>query len=169
MSEPYIGEIRMVGFSFAPRSWAECYGQTIEIDQNQALFALIGANFGGDGQTTFKLPDLRGRVPVHPGTFIRQGQWGGAEAVPITEATYPEHTHSAMASNQDADSFAPGTSGRSFGKAQANIYKDPTNLVGLDNNTIGIANGGSIPHYNLQPSLTLKYIIAMDGLFPSRS
>ena len=77
MGEPFIGEIKMVGFTYAPRNWAECYGQTMDIDQNQSLFALIWNTFGGDGQTTFCLPDLRGRVPIHPGGFVRQGYWGG--------------------------------------------------------------------------------------------
>jgi microcystin-dependent protein len=171
MSEPFIGEIMMVGFQFAPRDWAVCDGQTIEIDQNQALFALIGANFGGDGQRNYKLPDLRGRVPVHSSTFIRQGKWGGAEQVPITEATFAEHTHAAMASTQNADIPTPGLSGRAYGKTEGNnyLYRDPSNLVSLYPDTVTNSSGGSLPHNNLQPSLVVKYIIAMDGLFPSRS
>lgn len=172
MGEPFIGEIKMVGFTYAPRDWADCYGQTINVNQNPALFALIVPNFGGDGQSTFQLPDLRGRVPIHPGRYVRQGQWGGAERVSITGNTFPKHTHSAMQSDEEANSWAIHNKkypNRALGRAAASIYRDPTDLVGLHSQSVAEASGGSVPHSNLQPLTVIKYVIAMQGLFPSRS
>ena len=172
MGEPFIGEIKMVGFTYAPRNWSECYGQTIKVTQSQALFALIWNTFGGDGKTTFQLPDLRGRVPIHPGGYIRQGYWGGGERVPITEETYPEHTHSTMQSDEEANSWAIYNAtypNRALGRAAANIYRDPTSLVSLHPESVTNTSGGSVAHNNIQPSTVIKYVIAMQGAFPSRS
>lgn len=171
MSDPFLGEIKMVGFDYAPRDWANCYGQSMPINQNHSLYSLLFNDFGGDGRTDFNLPDMSGRTPVHPGGYLRQGNFGGAEGVALSEGTYPEHTHTMKASSQAADTGVPigGQTLKNYGIAAKNIYGDPQDLVSLHPNTVTMSEGSGIPHNNVQPSLALRFIIALDGLYPSRS
>lgn len=170
MSEPFIGEIRMVGFNFAPAGWALCNGQLISIAQNTALFSLLGTNFGGDGRVTFALPDLRGRVPIHQGqgpglSNYVMGQLSGAENVTLTQTQIPAHNHLLSCSTDDPNSGSPANS---FPAAVATpIYSSAANAT-MAANAISIA-GGSQPHSNLQPYLTINFCIALQGIFPSRS
>lgn len=173
MSEPFVAEIRIFAGNFAPRSWAFCDGQLLPIAQNTALFSLIGTTYGGDGRTTTALPNLQGRAPMHPGngpglTPRRLGQRGGTETVTLTEAQIPNHGHTARAVNGQAVTNSPG-SGSAPAQGQgrgANLYSsaDPDGtLRQLDD------VGGGQAHNNLQPYLAMNFIIALQGLFPSRS
>ncbi|CAM2066830.1 Phage tail protein [Sulfidibacter corallicola] len=169
MSEPFIAEIRIFAGNFAPRSWAFCNGQLLPISQNTALFSLIGTTYGGDGRSTTALPNLKGRAPMHPGrgpglTSRRLGQRGGVEMVSLTEAQMPNHTHTMMTSIDPADFQAPAN-GRTI--ARRAIFHNATNLVNMAS-TITTNTGGSQPHNNLQPFLTMNFIIALQGLYPSR-
>lgn len=173
MSEPFIAEIRIFAGNFAPRSWAFCNGQSLPVAQNTALFSLIGTTYGGDGRTTTALPNLKGRAPMHPGrgpglTSRRLGQRGGSETVTLSEAQMPNHTHTAEASTGNANSNDP-TSNHYLAQPTArgaNIYQTGTgNQVDLEKL---LDTGGSQPHNNMQPFLTLNYIIALVGLYPSR-
>ena len=171
MSEPFIGEIRMFGFNYPPRDWALCDGQTIQISQNQALYALLGTQFGGDGRTTFKLPDFRGRVPVHRSTnnVYRQGEYGGLESVTITLQTMPEHTHTVMATTEPADKNGIGSQANRYlaQSVEGTTYGAASNVVQLNDAGLGNA-GGSQAHYNLQPSQVINFSISLRGLFPTR-
>jgi microcystin-dependent protein len=174
MSEPFIGEIRPFGFNFPPRNWALCNGQLLPIAQNQALFALLGTTYGGDGSTTFALPDLRGRVPVHAGSSsaagtVNLGEQSGVENVTLTTQQLPSHGHGVAASADLAAATSPaaavtGAKPR-FG---ADIYAAAGNPVALSNTAVGNA-GGSQPHNNMQPSLTINFCICLIGIFPSRN
>lgn len=173
MSEPFIAEIRVFAGNFAPRGWAFCNGQLLPVSQNTALFSLIGTTYGGDGRTTTALPNLQGRAPMHPGrgpglTARRLGERGGVDAVTLSEAQMPSHTHSFVGVDRRADS------GIAVGNAVAeprdgNLYQTTSqNLVELSDQTLP-NTGGSQPHNNLQPFLTINFIIALVGLYPSRS
>lgn len=168
MSQPFLGQISIFGFNFAPRGWAQCSGQQISIAQNQALFALLGTQFGGNGQTTFALPDLRGRVPVH--NTNEMGVTGGQESVTLTTATMPAHTHTLNATTAVANKRV--ATGKIFAADNATIaeyYAVPgPNVVPLSSQSITNA-GGSQPHDNTQPYLALNICIAMEGIFPSRN
>lgn len=166
MSEPFLAEVKIVSFNFAPKGWALCDGQLLPINQNQALFSLLGTTYGGDGQTTFALPDLRGRVPLHVGNGYWLGHSGGAEAHTLTSAELPQHLHTVAAASADASALAPG--GHLPAATPAPIYADGTNLVALHAASTSAA-GGSQPHTNLQPSLTINFVIALQGIFPSHS
>lgn len=174
MSEPFIAEIRIFAGNFAPRGWALCNGQLLPVSQNTALFSLIGTTYGGDGRTTTALPNLQGRAPMHPGrgpgpTARRLGETGGDETVTLSEAQMPHHTHGLRASPDTGDLNAPSPnrslarSGGGFAYQQAS-----SSLVGLDSASSHEA-GGSQAHNNLQPFLTMNFIIALVGLYPSRS
>lgn len=176
MSEPFIAEIRIFAGNFAPRSWAFCDGQLLPISQNTALFSLIGTTYGGDGRSTTALPNLQGRAPMHPGrgpglTSRRLGQRGGTEMVSLSEAQMPQHRHS-----QEAVPLGQFTVGNSLdpagnllaGPATGNQYTDANNLVDMASGSL-TNTGGSQPHNNLQPFLTMNFIIALQGLYPSRS
>ncbi|CAM2007924.1 phage tail protein [Acanthopleuribacter pedis] len=171
MSEPFIAEIRIFAGNFAPRSWAFCDGQLLPVSQNTALFSLIGTTYGGDGRSTTALPDLQGRVPMHPGrgpglTSRRLGQRGGVEMVSLTEAQMPNHTHP-MSGTRDRGDFTTPASGRSLARAQ--IYGNASNThVTMASQSLPSA-GGSQPHNNLQPFIAMNFIIALQGLYPSRS
>lgn len=173
MSEPFLAEIRMVGFNFAPRGWAFCDGQILQIMQNQSLYSLLGTTYGGDGRTTFALPDLRGRVPIHvgsndSGSFHQLGERSGEEAHTLSGNEIPSHTHSLLASTASADS--PIATSQVLATTSAvNIYDDSSNNL-VNMNGVEITNtGGSQPHNNMMPTLVVHFCIALQGLFPSRN
>lgn len=169
MSEPFLAEIRMVGFNFAPRGWAFCDGQLVLISQNEALFSLVGTTYGGDGRTTFGLPEMRGRVPVHKGfgsglSPRNQGQRGGGERATLSVNTMPRHDHVVQATQAAAD--WPEPSGKLLADtAPGEAYTSPENLVRLDLSSVGFAGGGQ-PHNNVQPFLAINFCIALAGTFP---
>jgi microcystin-dependent protein len=170
MSSPYIGEIRLFGGNFAPQNWAFCDGQLIAISQNDALFTLIGTTYGGDGQSTFALPDLRGRVPNHMGTsntgstyFI--GQSGGVETVTLTTAQIPAHAHTVEASPNAGSQAGPGGALLAGG---VSMYSPSAPNVSVAPAAVH-ATGGSQPHSNFQPYLCVAFIISLFGVFPSRN
>jgi microcystin-dependent protein len=174
MSSPFVGEIRMYGFAFAPRGWALCNGQALAILQNQALFSLLGTTYGGNGVTTFSLPDLRGRVPVSFGAMpggvtMVLGQAGGAETVTLNATTTPQHSHQVAATTTTANKRPPA--GKLFAADNASVadyYRSPTAPVALDSRSLS-NTGGSQPHNNMQPYTVTNYCIALQGLFPSRN
>jgi microcystin-dependent protein len=174
MSQPYIGEIRPFGFDFAPRGWAICQGQVMSIAQNQALFAILGTTYGGNGVQTFALPDLRGRTPIHwgnnAGNSYVLGQSSGVESVTLLASQLPSHTHSVMASADLSAAVSPA--GNVMGakpRGGADVYAAGTNPTALSAASVGplTATGGA--HENMQPSLTLNFCIALNGIFPSRN
>ena len=164
MAEPFLSEIRIMSFDFAPKGWAMCNGQLLPINQNQALFSLLGTTFGGNGQTTFALPDLRGRVPIHSGAGFTLGNVGGSDAVTLTLSQMPQHVHFENASTA-SDGGTNNPSGNFLGSAN-NVYAPPQNLAPFNPATIGKV-GGSQAHLNDQPFLTLSFCIALQGIFPS--
>ena len=168
MGVPFMGELRIMAFNFAPQGWAQCNGQLLPINQNQALFSLFGTMYGGNGQTNFALPDLRGRTPIHIGQGFIQGQAVGEVAHTITMNEMPAHIHFFSALSVDADkdnaTLAPKGSLASFN----NGYRDPTNPVSLVPSTIGNV-GGSQAHENRQPYSVLNICICLQGIFPSRN
>ncbi len=174
MSEPYLGMIILVPYNFAPRGWAFCAGQILPIAQNTALFALLGTTFGGNGQTTFALPDLRGRVPMGAGQGpgldpYSLGTVLGTEEITLTVNQMPAHGHPATANAIDDD----GSSGSPTGKSLASInngYAAGNPTAVMNAGVVKVANaGGSQPHDNMQPCLALNYCIALEGIFPSRN
>jgi microcystin-dependent protein len=165
MAEPFLSEIRLMGFEFAPKGWALCSGQLLPINQNQALFSLLGTTFGGDGQVNFALPDLRARVPIHVGGGHALGERGGEQAHTLSIAELPTHTHAEQASSNTGDT--PNPTGAVLAAA-SNVYRVPDSPVAL--NPASVTNiGGSQAHLNTQPFLTLSFCIALQGLFPSRN
>jgi microcystin-dependent protein len=164
MAEPFLSEIRIMSFVFAPKGWALCNGQLMPINQNQALFSLLGTTFGGDGRVNFALPDLRGRTPIHVGSGHTLGERGGEPAHTLSIAELPTHTHVLSASGTLADAPIPG--GFVLARSNDNIFGSATNLVAT--NTGSVTNtGGSQAHLNMQPFLTLSFCIALQGIFPS--
>ena len=171
MSEPFLAEVRIVGFNFPPRGWAFCDGQILPINQNQSLYALLGTTYGGDGRTSFALPDLRGRVPVHAGrnagrTF-GQGQRAGEETHQLTIAETPAHDHELNANNGDTNRSDEPTN-HVLGKAAVDVYAPPGTIVGMGTDSVANAGGGQA-HENMMPYLVLSFCIALRGLFPSRN
>lgn len=173
MSEPFTAEIRIFAGNFAPRGWAFCNGQLLPISQNTALFSLIGTTYGGDGRSTTALPNLQGRAPMHPGrgpglTARRLGQRGGSEIVSLSEAQMPNHTHTLQSTDDDATTNLPDNT-TALALADLSAYHTGTaNLVGM-NDAAMPTTGGSEPHNNMQPFLAINFIIALVGLYPSRS
>ena len=174
MSSPYIGECRLVGFNFAPVGWAMCQGQLVPISENDTLFQLLGTTYGGDGQNTFGLPDLQGRVPIHQGqgvagTTYVPGEKGGVEQVTLTIQQIPKHTHTLIASN---------TAGNSSVVQQHVLANAPSGQVYVVNGIVAdtplnanalMPQGGNQPHDHLQPFLTMKWIISLFGIFPTQN
>ena len=170
MSEPFLAEVRLMSFVFPPKGWALCNGQLLPINQNQALFSLLGTTYGGNGQTNFALPDLRGRVPIHTGQGHTLGETGGEQAHTVSLAEMPTHTHVFQATNSNATQPGPMPNSTSIGYARAGnqMYGGAANLVAMAPNMVGNV-GGSQSHQNMQPFLTLSYCIALQGIFPSQN
>lgn len=168
MAEPFLSEIRMMSFSFPPKGWALCDGQLLPINQNQALFSLLGTTYGGDGRVNFALPDLRTRTPIHMGDGHTLGERGGEQAHTLSIAELPTHTHVASASSSTANAPVPNNAGTGLVLANSpdNLYGPPANLVALNTGTVA-NTGGSQAHLNMQPFLTLSFCIALQGIFPS--
>lgn len=176
MSEPFagafVGEIRIFGFNFAPQGWAQCNGQLLSIAQNTALFSLLGTTYGGDGQATFALPDLRSRLPVGQGqgpglSSYAEGQAGGAETVTLAATQMPGHSHPVKASSSAANSGQP--EGRTLARSASHTYTaQPDTSTVMNAGMLG-DTGGSQPHDNIQPYLAVNFCIALQGIFPSRS
>lgn len=164
MAEPFLSEIRIMTFNFAPKGWAMCNGQLMPINQNQALFSLLGPTFGGDGRVNFALPDLRGRTPIHVGSGHTLGERGGEQAHTLSIAELPQHAHLLNANSGAGNSANPN--GSVLSKASANTYGPPTALTSM-NPASTTATGGSQAHLNMQPFLTLTFCIALQGIFPS--
>ncbi|MEW7848642.1 tail fiber protein [Massilia aurea] len=169
MGSPYIGEIRMVSFTFPPKGWAFCNGQLLPINQNQALFALLGTTYGGNGQTTFALPDLRGRAPVHAGASSPRGLAGGSETHVLTQNELPPHAHAMVTGAAVASSTSPANAlpGKKAPPGRY-LYAAPGNLTTLNSASVTQA-GGSQPHQNMQPFMALNFLIALSGIFPSQT
>jgi len=166
MADPFLSEIRLFSFVYAPQGWALCNGQLLPINQNQALFSLLGTTFGGNGQTTFALPDLRSRVPIHVGNGHTLGELGGEQAHTLSIAELPTHTHAVNASTT-ATGGVDNPAGNVLGSAN-NLYHAPASLTTMNPGTI-TNTGGSQAHLNMQPFLTLNFCIALIGIFPSRN
>ncbi|MEP7148790.1 MAG: tail fiber protein [Acidobacteriota bacterium] len=164
MAQPYVGEIRMFGGNFAPAGWAFCSGQLLPISENDTLFNLIGTTYGGDGQSTFGLPDLRGRLPIHFGSGFILAETGGAEAVTLTVNQLPIHNHVMMATNDIPTQQSPADN--LTGQAAAKFYRAGIPSVLLNAGSVGAA-GGTQPHANFQPYLCVSFIISLFGIFPS--
>jgi microcystin-dependent protein len=174
--DPYIGQIEAFGFNYAPKGWAQCNGQLLSIAQNSALFSLIGTYYGGDGRTTFALPDLRGRVALNQGqgpglSNYVIGQTSGTESVTLTTDQIPSHSHIATLRGNSEEANSQEASNKSFGVAENNIYNsnNPENGETLNSGSVQVAPvGGNQPHNNMQPYLTVNYCIALVGVFPPR-
>jgi len=171
MSEPFMGEVRIFSNTFAPRGWAQCNGQFLPINQNQALFSLLGTMYGGNGQTTFALPDLRGAVPVHVGGGFTQGQVGGAATHTVTQTEMPAHNHLLNTSDAPPEVSPAGNiaTGRTLAQAPALVYSDSAaTLTSFAPSSVSNV-GGSQAHENRQPYAVLLFAIALLGIFPSRN
>jgi microcystin-dependent protein len=180
MSEPFLSEIKLVSFNFPPKGWALCNGQFLPINQNQALFALLGTTYGGNGQTTFALPNLRGRVPIHMSAAHTLGEAAGSTSVTINQQQMPTHNHTLGARTDTVlpDAGPQDPSGKLYAQAQValqggntaavSLYADPSNLTTLTPQAVSNV-GGSQSHNNMMPYLVLNFIIALQGIFPSRN
>ena len=167
MAEPFLGEIKIMSFSFAPQGWALCNGQLLPINQNQPLFALFGTTYGGDGRVNFALPNLQGQTPIHIGGGFSQGQTGGEQSHTLSSAEMPAHAHVAQGTTSNADQPIP--TGNLLGAAN-NMYTGANagNLTPLEPSSIS-ALGGSQAHQNMQPYLTLSFCVALQGIFPAQN
>jgi microcystin-dependent protein len=165
MAEPFLSEIRIMSFGFAPKGWALCNGQLLPINQNQALFSLLGTTYGGNGSTDFALPNLQGKTPIHAGNGFTLGQTGGEQAHTLSIAEIPTHIHNVQASSTNANQ--PISAGALLASA-ANLYTTPNDLASLTPQTVTNV-GGSQAHSNMQPFLTLNFCIALQGIFPSQN
>ncbi len=175
MSEPYLGEVRIVGFNFAPRGWALCDGQLLPINQNQSLYSVLGTTYGGNGRTDFALPDLRGRAPMHAGAgvagahTVNLGNRGGEQRVALSVAEMPAHRHSALASTEPAIETDPADAVLAKRPRFApDLYAEANNLTALESGAVTTTGGGQ-DHQNQQPYLAVNFVIALVGLFPPRS
>jgi microcystin-dependent protein len=166
MAEPFLSEIRIFSFSFPPKGWALCNGQLLPINQNQALFALLGTTFGGDGRVTFALPNLQGRVPIHSGSGHTLGERAGEEAHTLSMAELPAHTHPLKGASNPATTATPDAG--TYLARQATTYHAPTGLVAMAPSAVASV-GGNQAHPNMQPFLVLSFCIALQGIFPSQN
>lgn len=170
MSTPFLGEIRQTSFAFAPKGWALCNGQLLPISQNQALFSLLGTTYGGNGQTTFALPDLRGRSPAHASANLPLGSRVGEEAHTLTVNELPPHAHGLQGSADLANNTSPaGNVPAAKGRGGKDIYAPGSSPLQPMSPQAIAPSGGSQPHENMQPFTTVNFIIAMTGIFPSRN
>jgi len=165
MAEPFLSEIRIFSFDFPPKGWAFCNGQFLPINQNQALFALLGTTYGGNGQTTFALPNLQGSVPIHTGNGHTLGEKAGSSAVTITQQTMPQHLHFLQATNTAGALANPNNA---FLARVNNMYTNATSLTTMNPASVSSV-GGSQPHINMMPYLVLNFCIALQGIFPSQN
>jgi len=167
MAQPYVGEIRMFGGNFAPAGWMFCEGQLLPISENETLFQLIGTTYGGDGQSTFALPDLRGRVPIHQGNGFILAETGGVETVTLTVNQIPSHTHPMLGSGDI--SGVPGPSTNVVARSSViNLFFNGATASTMSNQSV-TSDGGSQPHDNFQPYLCIDFIISLFGIFPSQT
>jgi microcystin-dependent protein len=167
MAQPYVGEIRIFAGNFAPAGWMFCEGQLLPISENETLFQLIGTTYGGDGESTFALPDLRGRVPVHFGNGYTLAETGGAEEVTLTVAQIPAHSHPLVATTS-LTTTAPAANNLLAQSTTSNVYTRLAPQTALQANSVGLT-GGSQPHTNFQPYLCVDFIISLYGIFPSQT
>jgi microcystin-dependent protein len=167
MAQPYVGEIRMFAGNFAPAGWMFCEGQLLPISENETLFNLIGTTYGGDGQSTFALPDLRGRLPLHFGNGFTLAETGGAEEITLTVNQIPAHSHPLLASSSPGTTAAP-QNGVSAKTTTGFLYINENPTGNMAPTAIG-ATGGSQPHTNFQPYLCVDFIISLFGIFPSQT
>jgi microcystin-dependent protein len=167
MAEPFLAEIRIFSFNFPPKGWAFCAGQLLPINQNQALFSLLGTTYGGDGRVNFGLPDLRGSVPFHAGGGLSLGQFGGEVNHTLLQSEMPAHTHVVTASSNVADQVDP--TNHYWAKGIASAYAAAAAINGTMSAAAITSVGGSLPHNNMSPYLVLNFCIALQGIFPSRS
>ncbi len=168
MAEPFIGEIQMWGCNYAPKNWAFCNGTIISINDQQTLFALLGDTYGGDGRSTFALPDLRGRVPLHRGTYAPQGTKAGLEQVTIKANELAAHNHPFNASGDEGTAAGPANTPTLAKASTKPLYSEATSLTALSADTL-TNTGGNGSHENMQPTLVTNFCIAMLGLFPGRN
>jgi microcystin-dependent protein len=167
MSEPFLAEVKMFGFNFPPRGFAQCDGQILPINQNQSLYSLLGTMYGGDGRTTFGLPDLRGRTPMHKDTDHPLAQKTGEENHTVTLNEMPAHNHQVMATQNPADRQTGG--GAVFANADINAYRAPGSGMENMSTEVLLNTGGGAAHNNMQPYQVINFVIAISGLFPSRN
>jgi len=165
MAEPFLSEIRIMSFNFAPKGWALCNGQLLPINQNQALFSLLGTTYGGDGRTNFALPNNQGRAPIHMGGGHTLGEQGGEQAHTLSISELTSHTHAAQGSTNNGDTVVPAAN---VPASVAGMYGPPTQLTSLSPAAVQ-NSGGSQAHQNMQPFLTLNFCIALQGIFPSQN
>jgi microcystin-dependent protein len=167
MSEPFLSEIKIVSFNFPPKGWALANGQLLPINQNQALFALLGTTYGGNGQTNFALPNLRGRLPIHMGSGHTLGEAAGSTSVTVNIQQLPTHMHVAQGANTTATTPVPANTNL-LANGSADFYGPVTNLTTLSSSMVSSV-GGSQPHNNMMPYLVLNFVIALQGIFPSQN
>ncbi|MFN2510479.1 MAG: phage tail protein [Pyrinomonadaceae bacterium] len=168
MSEPFLSEIKIVSFNYAPQGWALCNGQLLPINQNQPLFSLLGTTYGGNGQTTFALPNLRGQVPIHTGNGHSLGETAGSTATTLNIQQLPTHSHALQASTAVSNTDTPSSTALLGSSTPNDLYTGPASLVTKAPGTVTNI-GGSQPHNNMMPYLVLNFIIALQGIFPSRN
>jgi len=168
MAEPFLSEIRIMSFVFAPKGWALCNGQLLPINQNQALFSLLGTTYGGDGRVNFGLPNLQGNVPIHMGSGFTLGEKGGEQSHTLSIAELATHIHTLNGTSTASSQPVPTGALLATSAATDPIYSGPSSLVAMAAGTIG-NTGGSQAHLNMQPFLTLSFCIALQGIFPSQT
>ncbi len=169
MSTPFLGELKLMSFNFPPKGWALCNGQLLPINQNQALFALLGTTYGGNGQTNFALPDLRARAPLHSGAGVTLGEKAGQENVTLTPGQLPVHTHTLTGTSELANASVPGGAvPAAKPRGGINRYAPAGNDAVMAASSLASAGGGQ-PHPNMQPFTVLSWVIALQGIFPSRN